>query len=240
MTRQSVYDLLCLLNSSKKVKQVQQVGILPECHLIPLEITRKTREFIADADEYSDRESGDDPSEIYQIREYREKDSIHDIHWKLSAKSDDILVKEHGRPLGEAVLIWLDLNEDELSGRKRKHKIKNVPVNMLELVASLSYSLSEEKCVHMVAWYEPENQQIRKKRISKEEHIYELLNRIMFVKLNQNIEEAKCRYEEAFRGEDFSTVVILKTDGTVSIGEETIMIPVENKEIVWDKLYFTL
>ena len=158
-----VYDFLSVFRCRVKLREIQRVGVLPECHLLPVEVSRRTREFIADADEYSDRESGDDPSEIYQIREYRETDSIHDIHWKLSAKVDELQVKEHGRPLGSAVLIWMNLEDSvgqaDAKGRflrkkKRKKQQDIIGTNFLEAAASLSFSLLEEKCVHMVAWYE--------------------------------------------------------------------------------------
>jgi len=227
-----VYDVLGILKWKKKKKEVQQVGILPECHLIPLEISRKTREFIADAEEYSDRESGDDSSEIYQIREYREKDSLHDIHWKLSAKADKLLVKEYGRPLGCVVLIWLNLQCDF-----KKRKI--VPITILELAASLSLSLLEEKCVHMVVWYEEENKKIQKKRISKEENVYELLSRLLYITAyKENIDN---QYEEAFKGTDFSTIVEIQVDGKVLINkEEKMTIVLEENKIKWDELYFTM
>lgn len=236
LERYQIYDMLHLMRCTCKGKEVQRIGILPECHLLAVEVTRRTREFIADAEEYSDRESGSDSSEIYQIREYREEDSVHAIHWKLSAKADALLVKEYGRPLGAAVLIWLNLEEQKEAGRKNG----KIPADMLELTASLSLSLLEEKCVHMVAWYEPENHLVQKKRISKEEHIYELLNRLLFVKLCRDKEEMEGQYEEAFRGETFSTVVEIRADGTVKTGEEEIRVPVSHGRVEWDSLYFTV
>lgn len=225
-----VYDFLLLLRRTWKGREVQYVGILPECHLLPVEVTRKTREFIVDDSlEYSDRESGDDPSEIYQIREYREKDALHDIHWKLSAKADDLLVKEHGRPLGCVVLIWLDLQIAE-KGKKQ------IPPTFLEAVASLAMSLLEEECVHMVAWYESENQRIQKKRVSKEEHIYELLNRLLYLKPYEK--EIAEEYEDAFRGTMFSTVVSLKADGKICINQEEKMKLSWKDPIDWEQLYF--
>lgn len=225
-----IYDMFGILKAYWKGRERQSIGILPECHLIPVEITRKTREFLADADEYSDRESGDDPSEIYQVREYREMDSLHDIHWKLSAKADELLVKEYGRPLGSALLIWLNLYS-------KNAQRKNVSDSVLELAASLSRTLLEEKCVHMVAWYEVENQRIHKKRVSKEEHIYELLNRLLYTKVHQEqIEEI---YEEAFRGMAFSTIVEISADGKVSINmEEKFHLPKE--KVNWDEMYFVV
>lgn len=54
---------------------------------------------------------GDDPSEIYQVREYRREDSLKDIHWKLTAAKEELVAKERAFPLGCAVLIWFDIRE---------------------------------------------------------------------------------------------------------------------------------
>ena len=254
MDQCKIYDVLFLFRNTLKTKESQYVGILPECHLLPVEVTRRTREFLADAEEYSDRESGDDPSDIYQIREYREKDSIHDIHWKLSAKAEDLLVKEHGRPLGCVVLIWLNLEQPDGKKRKetggtmgkkhwnRKHSVSDEMLTvLLEAVASLSLSLLEEKCVHMVAWYEPENQRIRKKRISREEHIYELLNRLLYVKPYSDKEAVQNQYEEAFQTVTFSTTVEFRMYGTVWVNqEERMRLPDQEKDVKWEELYFTV
>lgn len=241
-----IYDYLFLFRSALKLKETQRVGVLPECRLLMVEVSRRTREFLADAEEYSDQESGDDPSEIYQIREYREKDPIHDIHWKLSAKADELLVKERGKPLGCVVLIWLNLKESgEQIFNKKKGKKKlaknEMFMNLLETASSLSLSLLEEKCVHMVAWYEPANQRVKKKKVSKEEHIYELLNRMLFVEPYQNDESARNQYEETFRGVEFSTVVEFRLDGSIWInGEERMKIPKQSQQMKWEELYFVL
>lgn len=223
-----IYDFLCLLRKTWKGMEKQSVGILPECHLLPIEVTRKTREFIAeDTTEYFDRESGDDPSEIYQVREYREKDSLRDIHWKLSAKADELLVKEHGRPKGCVVLVWLDLH---LDGKK------NISPVFLETAASLSMSLWEAECVHMVAWYDKEQQKVRKKKIRKEEQLYELFNQLLYLSPYQ--ETVQAEYEEAFRNQLFSTIVTLSADGSVYVGDEKKMQLQWKDTIVWEQLYF--
>lgn len=246
LERCRIYDFLYIFKDTWKLHDTQSVGILPACRLLPVEITRKTREFIADAEEFSDRERGDDPSEIYQVREYRERDSLHDIHWKLSAKADELLVKEHGKPLGCVVLIWLNLEmtgkQKGKAGRKAKPLTEDAALtNLLEIAASLSLSLLEEKCVHMVAWYEPENQTVYKKRVSKEEHIYELLSRLLFVRPHQDGQTAQSQYEETFRGTIFSTIVEFRLNGTVWINDEMQMsIPLRTNQINWDELYFTV
>ena len=49
------------------------------------------------------------------------------------------------------------------------------------MAASVSLSLIEQKCVHMVAWYEEKNDRIIRKRVENEENIYELLNRLLYL-----------------------------------------------------------
>lgn len=227
-----IFDLLYILNMKKNSREVQYVGILPECHLVPVEISRRTREFIAEADEYFDKERGEDPSEVYQIREYRAMDSLRDVHWKMSAKADELLVKEHGKPKGCVVLIWLNLQAD-----LKRSRI--VPTVILEAVASLSMSLLEAECVHMVAWYEKENKRIEKKRVSKEENIYELLNRLLYTRVYED--EIQEQYEDAFRGISFSSVVEIKADGSIFVNEEEKMkLSLEEGKTKWDELYFML
>lgn len=234
-----LYDTLGIFTLKKKVGVKQKIGILPECHVIPLEVTRRTREFIADAEEYSDRERGDDSSEIYQIREYREKDSIHDIHWKLSAKADELLVKEHGKPLGPVILMWIDMEEKVVRRKKRQGKMRTAAL-ALEAVASLSLSLLEERCVHLVAWYEVENQRIVKKRISKEEHVYELLHRLLLTEPYKKNNQAEELRSWAFKGETFSTTVKFDLAGNITVNDNLCYTLSEERKTEWDKLLLTV
>lgn len=59
------------------------------------ELSLFTREgFDMESFRYSGSRPGDDPGETYDIREYRSGDSIRQIHWKLSGKLDDIMIRE--------------------------------------------------------------------------------------------------------------------------------------------------
>ena len=103
-----LWDWLGIFKRTVRAESLKAVGIWPEMELLPVEVTRRTREFLADADEYSEERSGDDPSQIYQIREYRPQDPARNIHWKISAKEDAVMVKENSFPLGTAVLVRID------------------------------------------------------------------------------------------------------------------------------------
>ncbi|MCR5703333.1 MAG: DUF58 domain-containing protein [Eubacterium sp.] len=229
-----VYDLTQLISLRKKVQGEMRVSVLPMTHLIPMEITKKTRDFIADAEEHSDRESGDDVSEIYQVREYTKEDSARDIHWKVSAKMDDLFVKDYGKPLGSSILILFHTNSV-------KHKKKNTELNIqaLELVASLSMSLFEQKCIHTVAWFESERNSVQKKKIAKEKNVYELLNRLVFIQSCEE-EHLEAVFEDAFRGQPFSNVIDVFMDGTMTIAKQPVTLPRKKGEIDWKSIGFSV
>lgn len=208
-----VYDIFGIFCRKIRLRDRRSAGIMPAFSLTPLEITRRTREFIADADEYSTSRQGDDPDEIYQIREYRPSDPVHSIHWKLSAKEDALMVKEHGLPLGCAVLLWIHM-PDTQTDSARFH-------SLLEKAASLSATLFEEKCIHMAAWFEEKSRQVVKWKVDSAEAVYGWIWRLLPGEPFHDIALEQACYEEAFRGVQFSSVVILDINGTVTVnGEE--------------------
>ncbi len=207
-----LYDMLGIFHRKIRLREKRTIGIMPPFELMPLEITRRTREFPADADEYSTEKKGDDPSEIYQIREYRPPDSMHSIHWKLSAKEDRLMVKENGFPMGCVVLLWIRLpfgdTDSEAFGR------------LLERAASLSMTLLEEKCIHMAAWFEEKSARVVKWKVNNAEAVYEWIWRLLSTEPFRDGALEKACYEDAFRGEHFSSIVILNADGTLTVNGE--------------------
>ena len=63
---------------------------------------------------------GMDSQEIFDTRYYRQGDLLKNIHWKLSAKADDLLVKEFSMPADQSVEIYLDMGELEAEQPKAK------------------------------------------------------------------------------------------------------------------------
>ena len=55
---------------------------------------------------------GHDFSEVTDMREYRPGDRIKDIHWKLSAKKQDLMVKERASVAQSQVVLLIDLSGD--------------------------------------------------------------------------------------------------------------------------------
>ncbi len=78
------------------------------------------------------------------VRDYVPGDPVRRIHWKLSAKTDRILIREEERPLAGTILLLL-----ETSG------YGNDPGDMdgaAEALLSVSRTLAEEGAAHSVSW----------------------------------------------------------------------------------------
>ncbi len=137
-----IFDYLRLFRRKQKVDKVSECVIMPKLHEMQLVITEACRNFDSDSDEFDKNKPGDDPSEIFQLREYRQGDKMSRVHWKMTARLDTMMIKELSRPVSNSVGIYLDLrfrNIDEAQA-------------VFELCYSLSMSMLAQECQHRIYW----------------------------------------------------------------------------------------
>ena len=118
MKKVRIYAFTGLVYFTKRCKEYGSVIVMPEIHSIGIRITEAVRQFMGDADVYDEYRPGHDPSELFEIRPYQEKDKLQSIHWKLSAKMDDLMVREHSFPEACAVVILLDVRKEKLKKKR--------------------------------------------------------------------------------------------------------------------------
>ncbi len=189
-----VYDLTGIFYMHKKVKSSANVQVIPRMQEIGVHLTESTRNFFGDADVYDDFHPGDDHSELFQIREFQKGDKIQSIHWKLSVKADELLVKEHSMPKACPVVFLLDYKN------KNQRRAENVNAYLV-VIASISFSLMDAGCPHYAAWYSTMQKDVVRVRVDDEESLYLFLSSYMaetFEQPKENLQEA---YQEKYRGE---------------------------------------
>jgi hypothetical protein len=81
--------------------------LMPETIETDIEMTSSSSSMLEGA-RYVENKTGNDPGEVRGIREYVPGDPVKNIHWKLSAKVDKLLIKELGLPITDQVLVILD------------------------------------------------------------------------------------------------------------------------------------
>ena len=104
-----IFDYLKWFYQKKRVNQIVEITVLPQPYIINATFCNNNN-LSAEGDTYSKYKSGDDPSEVFDIREYRPGDKPNRIHWKLSSKSEDLLVKEHSHLINSTVLFLLEFS----------------------------------------------------------------------------------------------------------------------------------
>ena len=121
-----------------------------------------------DSELFSQEKSGDDASEIFSLREFRDGDLLNRIHWKLSSKSDTFIVKEYSLPITTKTTIVFDVQKEK--------EVTSDFLNRLEEALSLTLSLSlqfvEKGIHHTIVWYEHTTNQLKMSKIDTEEQCY--------------------------------------------------------------------
>lgn len=209
-----VYGLTAFIFMNKKSKERASFCILPEIHSMNLDVEDSTRNFRGDADIFDDFRCGDDPTETFDIREYREKDKLQNIHWKLSARTDELMVKENSLPRPCAVVLMPDT-----AGRG---KVKAEADAFLELFASISFRLMDLKCPHFVAWLSRETGDVRRIRVDNEESYYMCLNYFLRDIDGETGKSVRQEYRERFKNEIYLHDVVITRDLKLFKDEELI------------------
>lgn len=135
-----VFSGKCQSDHTKK-----EIYILPWTHVPMAETLAEVGDF---AGKY-----GEDVYETYDIREFRDGDDIRQIHWKLTAKMDILLVREYLKTSESGVMIRLDME------KKKEDVLSREQVDLfLDKAASLSWEILKWGVSHFVVWNHGEDE----------------------------------------------------------------------------------
>lgn len=215
--RVRVYDFTGLFSAKKRGKSEARIQVMPRLHDIPVRLSQTVRNFYGEADIYDEHTPGHDNSELFAVREYRKGDRLQNIHWKLTAKQDDLMVKEHSLPKACPVVFFLGYR------RKKRERKPERMLAYLEAVAGLSFSMMDAACPHYVVWYDETEQDIVRHRVDTEESFFMFLGILMGLHWREPKEDMKARYRVKYRMEPYvwalsldETLVLKKEDETVA------------------------
>lgn len=112
--------------------------------------------------ETSAQRPGDDPGDTYDIRPFRAGDALRRVHWKLSAKTDELMVRDFGEPMEPATRLVLGLRrEGETLSRGQWDAF-------LDRVAQVSAGLLEGGYAHEVIWWDGSGSALRRMPVTGE------------------------------------------------------------------------
>lgn len=192
-----------------------EIRVIPKKYPVFVQISRPVRLFVAEGEEYSKDRGGDDSSEVFDVHEYMPGDKIAQIHWKLSARTGELYMKEFSFPLGAAVVLLLD--------RKADGKTDKKGTAFFNLVASTGWAIMEESCRFYAVWREKESQMIRRFLVKDEETFYDWMLELSSMEMENfdELDETVYRYEFF---EPYKKAVVIGADLTIQCGEEETLI----------------
>lgn len=143
-----------------------QLPILPaECELPKLQLTKAAIE----TEDSQPSPDGELTNDLLQLREYHPGDRMKDIHWKMTAKTDELMVKEYDRARDLYYLILPELDRDSLQ-------------DTLSVFYSLGLQLLKRKELFRVALYRPGAGSFEIRKISSEEELLIALYELYLIK----------------------------------------------------------
>ena len=118
------------------------IYVLPELQTRSIH-TEDAADLGLDSATYSTQKPGSDPSEVFQLRDYREGDARHSVHWKLSSRLNRLIVRDFGLPLNPSMHFLLELRED--AGAEAAE-------SMIGAALAFSEYLMAREITHFVSW----------------------------------------------------------------------------------------
>ena len=144
----TLYDPLHLF--SRKVWPASRVFITspPRLFPLPMTVTSSAAAMLESDRDMAAWRRGNDPGEVRSIRDYVPGDPVKNIHWKLSDKTDKMLVKELGLTVTDQFLLILDTAADIGLNPEALDAIASV-------FASIATSLCMEDFDFSIGWTDP-------------------------------------------------------------------------------------
>lgn len=117
--------------------------------------------------------------EILEIREFRDGDSLNKVHWKLSGKADELMVREFINPNKTDIYVYVDLS------------LGNSIESVLEKAVTFSYQLCNLKYPFYITWYDSLTMKLLRMLILNDEDIEICFTKILNYPLFTDSEENK-------------------------------------------------
>lgn len=194
-TKIEITDFLHLYTVDRQLRIVHQIPVLPDekKQKYPL-FTNLWENDNGDDDEYL-QSTGQQSYDIKELREFRPGDRQNLIHWKMSSKTDDLLVKELEKSADHILLIMPEFE---------KSKLDDTMTTLWSYIKFLLYN----KEVFKICLYNDTSKELSFRLITNEDEGYECLLAAMFMPSYISADTAAHYYNEMYGDEQCVIVIV--------------------------------
>lgn len=163
-----IYDFLNIFSFRKQLNLTREIPVFPNYNMIDQDFSMDFSQGYNNLDESQTK--GNDTSEVSDIREYIPGDKLQNIHWKLSAKKDILMVKEHISLTSSQLLFYIELAS--LEG------------NLLDLILDYAYGIGFFLCNNNIPftylWYSTRRSECRSSTILNKSTLKDTIFEILY------------------------------------------------------------
>lgn len=138
-----LYDCFGLIGVPLPCQATAWATVQPDTFPMDVELVEDTDE-AQESEVFSQDRPGNDPAEVYQLRDYVPGDSPKRVHWKLSGKFDRLIVRDPALPITRKVLIFWERTGDGMDAAATDAQA--------EVLVTLCRSLLEQEVGFFLAW----------------------------------------------------------------------------------------
>lgn len=164
-----ISDLFGLFSKTLPTETTMEFTVLPQL-FEPAIMLEHSDMAMPDSDTYSPYKPGSDPGETFAIREYIPGDAVRQIHWKLSEKTDKLMVREFGLPVVNEVALLLETAGDGSAGELDA---------VTEVFASVSAALLAGSIRHHIFWRASKTDELVEFEIGDEDAFSFMLSQLL-------------------------------------------------------------
>ena len=198
-------DLIGLFFRRAGCTAICAATVLPQTFEMSISL-ESTDMVMPEGDTYSSTAPGDDPGETFAIREYVPGDAIHKLHWKLSEKTDKLIVREFGQLVVNEVAMFL-----ETAGASSAEENDTIA----EVFASISMALLKSGVSHSVFWRDGDGDALREFLVTDAETYTFMLSELLMLPPKEDGSVAQ-RFLQSYPHCAYSHVVIV--GGQIPVG----------------------
>lgn len=188
-------------------KYGHQVIVIPVLYEVPVCITQAVYDNIYEIDNAHNVYTAPDSIENGDVRQYIPGDSFKNIHWKLSAKSRELMSRQKYSTASLVALFFVCPGNIENAYKKKR---------FVQAVLSISTSLVSNGCIHYICWYNKSENCVIRYIVRQESDSYcfvrEGINIITGKKsLDKNAEWIKDMYISQYNVQNYIPYIALNT-----------------------------
>lgn len=180
-----IYDILGFGSVSiNNISENVNVMVMPTPK--PIDIDLPKMPFVSgDESEIFHEDRGRDSSETFEIREFHDGDSMNRIHWKLSSKTDELMIRDSIAAIETNIYVYFDLS-------------KRINIDEeLEKSISIAYEMRNLGYAFYIMWFDKDARILRRSLVSEYEHIENAVSEVMkydMYEADENVEKILERF----------------------------------------------